>query len=68
MKNRRVDYELSHSSQSSVEDEDGPFIKIPEYLLNGDSIGGETRKDILTMKYKMEMFKIRNQFYEIENL
>ncbi|MDB4293242.1 hypothetical protein N9954_07505 [Maribacter sp.] len=51
------------TNQLLMSKENESFIKIPSELhLDAENI--EARKQISVMKHKLEMFKIRNEFYE----
>jgi len=50
------------------EDHIEPFIMIKDISLNTTCSDAETKNQISILKNKMDMFKMRNQFYEIEKM
>ena len=45
-----------------------PFISVGRMIGDPDSPDERTRQEVAAMKYRLEMFKLRNEFYEIDNL
>ena len=49
------------------QDNSRSFIEVSKLPTRTGYLDGQSRKELSALKYKIKMFQLRNQFYDIEN-